>query len=216
MSAGAELEKPAVFMITGAGNLRIRGSLSPMSFVYHELRRATASCEYLIPEHLGVGTLDFSYNALKGVIDKKVAKYPESQNKILVGHSLGGAIAARYMAENPDSIDRVVAVAGVFGPVLLGIGSKMVRKYTRETEEMLEDVGEERLYCLGSVHDELVPVDSALPEMAGDNRTVIDSRVKGSMNRWSRSFVPFFVKQHALLVSHPEVLEEVSTLTETS
>ena len=75
---------------------------------YSPLARALAEAGYLAvitPMPLNLAVLNWT--AADGVIEA----YPQVETWVMAGHSLGGAMAARYAQANPDTIDGLVLLA---------------------------------------------------------------------------------------------------------
>jgi len=208
-----ETEPPVVGMITGAFNPLFLG-FQPTKFFYQTILRETNATDFFVTPFCGIGPPSLIYGVIRKEIDREFSKYPPERKKILVGHSMGGLMAANYMADHPDEVDTAVTIASVLGPIGVPILDGLISRNTREIEEKLEDLDGPRLHCIGSIYDEIIPTSSSLPDMAGDNRYEITTRANGTKN-WLSDIAMLslhFVSQHGLTVHHEEILDRASSL----
>lgn len=208
-----EAGPPIVGIIAGAFNPGFPG-FHPTRFFYETIIQETNAVEFFVTPFCGFGPPSVNYAFIKREIERKFSTYPAEQKKILVGHSMGGLMAANYMADHPEEVDTVVTVASVLGPIGLPVLDGFIRRNTEALHEKLSDLDGSRLHCIGSIHDEIVPMEAALPEMAGDNRYEIKTKAHGTKN-WLAGFAMAslgFVSQHGLTVHHEEILDRTSSL----
>lgn len=132
------------------------GKVNPAA--YAPLARAAAEAGYLaviVPMPLNLAILDTS--AADAVIDA----FPSVEHWALAGHSLGGSMAARYAAANPDKIDGLALIAA-FSDVDLS-GSGIATRVIYGTRDGLATVEEVE----GGAS--LLPADAAWVKIDGGN-----------------------------------------------
>lgn len=95
-----------------------------------------------------------SWGFFFGPIDRAVGDGPA----ILVGHSLGGAIALKYAASHPGRVDRVIAVAPVLFP------------FKRIRRAVIENIHNFRISLTGGHPLRLLRIGRTIRERAGQGR----------------------------------------------
>lgn len=128
---------------------------------YAPMGQAIADAGYLVvmtPMPLNLAVLS------PNVAGDVIAAYPDIENWVIGGHSLGGSMAATFTHANPDSIDGIVFMASY--PQAsddLSTFSELVAASIYGTEDGLatvEDIENSRQY---------LPEDTAFVEIAGGN-----------------------------------------------
>ena len=122
------------------------------SFLWREAAAAVADeRRVVVPDMVGYGNssmrdgFDRSLRAQEEMVDELVASL-DADTVSLVGHDLGGGVALRYAAHEPDAVDRLVVSNGVSydsWPVPfisdLGLPETAEETSVAEIQEMLED-----------------------------------------------------------------------------
>ena len=176
---------------------------------YDKLGSLAANVELIVPPHFGLWPFENSYKNLASVIGHKSEKYPD-RKKVLIGHSLGGCVAVRFVHEHPEAgIDSTITIGSPFsrlGFPLLGVDKAQLGKNTDKIRELREDLAFDApdLVHLASVNDYVVPSDSALPDLK-DTRQILFSKERTQFDGAEIRLVPK-APSHWGLVSHPETL----------
>lgn len=188
----------------------------------------------IIPKmnYLSVGcSWEKIYAEAEKEIDDKIKRNYEGQRVLLVGHSVGGCIAARYAQSRPEEVSCVVTVAapheGVGGDVvgLLGLWgwpisqfNDSLRSNSNEVRALREQQGEDAppMIMIASISDEIVPVSSALPSIDRTKAILLtDNRSSSGTQNPSWQYVEAYSPpRHASTISHPETLKLIAQVME--
>ncbi len=153
--------------------------------VYEQLGRLASERELVVPKHFGIGFIEPSYRAAEPIIKHKIEKHPDEQ-VVLVGHSLGGMLAARYGHEHPDEVSAVITVASPHSGIrrmpfglerLFGLDKKFFHENTDRIHELRSELGTEAplMVQIASSADGIVPVRSALHNFEGPQMVLIST-----------------------------------------
>jgi pimeloyl-ACP methyl ester carboxylesterase len=208
-----ETEPPVIGIIAGAFNPAFLG-FQPTKFFYEAMMRRSGATDFFVTPFCGIAPPGIMYGTIRKEIERSFAQYPPERRKVLIGHSMGGLMAANYLADHPGEVRAVIAIAPVLGPIGVPIMDQLIKRNTAAIAEKLSDHNEPRLHCVGSIHDEIIPVNSALPEMAGDNRYEISTRADGADHLLAHAAMMAlpFASQHGLTVHHEEILDRTAAL----
>jgi hypothetical protein len=162
-----------IIPIAGAGNCgkeRVSTAAPHFYFMLRKLKQIKEAkvSNPLVPAGFGVfGSLDKTYDQMRAIFEKIEQERPDSR-KIVVGHSLGGLLGRRLVVEG--LADTVVGI----GSPQLGLQQiipSRIRSAYREFGEAIPDNAEPgQIALIGYRFDELVPLESSLPELQNVDR----------------------------------------------
>lgn len=173
----AEDEKESVvFVISGAFTMHLGRFPSLYKSYYRRLMTSVGAHELLVPLGFGALPIEHSYKKMEELIEHKLERHDPSSLVTFVGHSLGGALAARYHCEHPERPSQVISIAGAFGN--LAVRSFYDDHLDGNTRRIVEHAKthDVRIDLIGSDRDHLVPPTSALPDIPGARRYLLSAR----------------------------------------
>ena len=175
--------------------------------VYRSLGTLSARSELVIPEFLGVLQLEQTYEHVEEEILSRMANYPDATRFNMIGFSMGGPFVCRFETEHPDQIERGISIAGAHkGSILPLFGPRHFKPFLEKTADLRTDQGADipPVSFLGSAHDRLIPIDSALPEMPYVDRRIHHHKVGG------------FTTNHLSIAWHKDTLETCQKVLEST
>jgi hypothetical protein len=165
--------KTLIIPIAGAGNCGrdVVSTAAPHFYrMLGKLKRIDGAqvANPLVPAGFGIlGSLDKTYDQVRTSIEKIQQKQPDAK-KIIVGHSLGGLLGRKLLAEG--LADGVVGIGSPQRGLRRIVPAPTRAAYIEFSEAIPDTADIGQIALIGYRHDELVPLESSLAELQNAER----------------------------------------------